>query len=291
LRGPRVLVRPYPTACHFSRDVRRALRRTGGPHPRRAAPYAAALQALLPPGRCLLRRPAGGPSRRPATTARNSTANIVEIRCLAREAKYNRCRGELVGPSSDTSGLVGLPGRSGFCPPRPPPLSRPSRTGCCCERSTRSPGRVEGAVVSRRDDDYAMAIRIANGRPFGESEEPRARRIGSRPRPRCGSTEGGSRVASRPGVPFDERPVGFGLRVMWPPAALGGSGVSRRRRGRGAIPRADSAARWALSFHLGSPALAIRAGAMGGGVSRPISRAVAASRPICPPRDDGHLTI
>jgi GNAT superfamily N-acetyltransferase len=193
------------------------------------------------------------------TTVEDLDANIAEIRALLREAKYTGCVWT-VGPSSRPAGLVGLLAARGFVPATRSPFEA-QQTGMLLVSPPPAPQSGVEARVVRDYDEYVMAIRIAM-EAFGESEEATADWIAAAPK----LWQHGIAARLTHLAFVDGRPVGLGFAVQTAPGLLlSGGGVLPSARGRGAY-RALIAARWALAVELGTPALAIQAGAM----SRPI---------------------
>jgi GNAT superfamily N-acetyltransferase len=196
------------------------------------------------------------------TTAQELDRIVAEVRAQVRAAGHTRTVWA-VGPSCRPEGLGAALVERGFFPPTQPPYE-PEMTGMALvEPPPPGPPGVEARLV-RDFDEYLDAMRIAvatMGEGESESEDEgwlgAARSYWEHP--------GGA--APHTHVAFVEgRMVGFGFAVTTPVCLiLNGSGVRPAWRGRGAY-RALVASRWSEAVSLGTPALAIQAGAM----SRPI---------------------
>jgi GNAT superfamily N-acetyltransferase len=193
------------------------------------------------------------------TTARELDRVIAEIRGELRAAVYTRTVWT-VGPSSRPEGLSEALVERGFFPATEPPFE-PELTAMTLLEPPPPPGGVEARVV-RDFDEYLASMRLAVAAMGGDETEEggwigSARELWDQP----------DGIAKLTHVAYvDGKMAGFG----WAVAASGGlmmngSGVRPEWRGRGAY-RALVAARWATAVALGTPALAIQAGAM----SRPI---------------------
>jgi GNAT superfamily N-acetyltransferase len=193
------------------------------------------------------------------TTAAGLDQTIAEIRGCLRESNHTGCVWT-IGPSCRPDGLGDLLRARGFAPVARPPYE-PALTVMALAAPPPPPRAGAEARVVRDLDEYIQAMRIALV-AFGESEEDGAAWLAAAP----ALWENGDAAHQTHLAFVDGRPVGFAFAVRSQAGlVLGGSGVLPEYRGRGAY-RALVAARWDLAVKLGTPALAIHAGAM----SRPI---------------------
>jgi GNAT superfamily N-acetyltransferase len=194
------------------------------------------------------------------TTEAELDGIIAEVRGLLREAGYSR-NVWAVGPSSRPAGLEAALVARGFFPPKAPPYEPEMIAMALVEPPPAPPPGIEARLV-RDYDEYLASMRIAVTMMGEEGSEDRGWLAAA---PGLWAQEDG--VAHYTHVAFiDGKMVGFAWVVPTPAGVmLGGSSVLPPWRGRGAY-RALVAARWATAVRLGTPALAIQAGAM----SRPV---------------------
>jgi GNAT superfamily N-acetyltransferase len=193
------------------------------------------------------------------TTADELDGVIAEARGHLRAAGYTRCVWG-VGPSCRPEGLVDMLAARGFFQPKEPPYE-PELTGMALvEAPPPAPPEVEARRV-RDYDEYLATMRIAVTM-MGEEADGAAGWLAAAPQ----LWESGGVARYTHAAFIDGKMVGFAWAVPTPGALLlGGSSVLPEWRGRGAY-RALVAARWETAVGLGTPALAIQAGAM----SRPV---------------------
>jgi GNAT superfamily N-acetyltransferase len=194
------------------------------------------------------------------TTAGDLDGIIAEVRGHLRAAKYTR-NVWTVGPSSRPEGLAELLTARGFFPPKEPPYEPEMTAMVLVTPPPPAPPGIEARRV-RDYDEYLASMRIAVTM-MGEGDAEGAGWLGAAPelwRDRSG-------VARYTHVAFvDGEMVGFAWAGPTPAGLiLAGSSVLPEARGHGAY-RALVAARWETAVALGTPALAIQAGAM----SRPV---------------------
>jgi GNAT superfamily N-acetyltransferase len=196
------------------------------------------------------------------TTARELDHIIAEVRAHVRAAGHTRTVW-MVGPSCRPEGLGAALAERGFFPPNVPPYEPEMTAMAIVEPPPRGPPDVEARLV-RDFDEYLEAMRIAVATMGdGESESEDEGWLGAA----RSYWEHPGGAAPHTHLAFIEgTPVGFGFSVPTPVCVmLNGGGVRPEWRGRGAY-RALVASRWSEAVSLGTPALAIQAGAM----SRPI---------------------
>jgi GNAT superfamily N-acetyltransferase len=194
------------------------------------------------------------------TTAAELDGVIAEVRGQLRAAGYTRSVWS-VGPSSRPEGLAEALVARGFAPATEAPYE-PEMTGMVLvEPPPPAPAAIEARRV-RDYDEYLRSMRIAIT-IMGASEAEGGGWLAAAPQ--LWSAENG--IARQTHVAFvDGEMVGFGWAVPTPVGImLSGSSVLPEARGRGAY-RALLRARWDSAVALGTPALAIQAGAM----SRPV---------------------
>jgi GNAT superfamily N-acetyltransferase len=196
------------------------------------------------------------------TTLDSLDAVIAEVRGHLRAAEYTRCVWQ-AGPSSRPEGLAEALLARGFFPPTEPPFEPEMMAMALVEPPPRPPADIEARKV-RNYDEYLATMRLAVG-IMGEDEESAAGWLAAAPA--LWAEEGGPAHYTHAAF-IDGKMVGF----AWahPHAAalmLNGSTVVPEARGRGAY-RALVAARWDTAVALGTPALAIQAGAMSAPVLR-----------------------
>ncbi|HVU50828.1 MAG TPA: GNAT family N-acetyltransferase [Polyangia bacterium] len=185
---------------------------------------------------------------------------IAEVRGHLRAAGYTRCVWA-VSRSSRPEGLAAALAARGFSPAHEAPYE-PEMTAMIVEAPPPpAPPGIEARRV-RDYDEYLASMRIAVTM-MGASEADGGGWLAAAP----ALWADGSGIAQCTHVAFlDGKMVGFGWAVPTPAGLmLAGSSVLPGARGRGAY-RALVAARWATAVSLGTPALAIQAGAM----SRPV---------------------
>ena len=184
---------------------------------------------------------------------------LAEVRGHLRAAKYTRSVWS-VGPSSRPAGLAELLAARGFSPPKEPPYE-PELTAMALVRPPPpAPPGIEARRV-RDYDEYLATMRIAVTMMGGDTDT--AAWLAAAPE----LWKHPSGIARHTHAAFaDGKMIGFGWAGPSPAGImLAGSSVLPEARGRGAY-RALVAARWATAVSLGTPALAIQAGAM----SRPV---------------------
>ena len=194
------------------------------------------------------------------TTEAELDAVIAEVRAELRAAGFTRTVWA-VGPSCRPEGLAAALIARGFFPPKDPPYE-PEMTAMAL---VDPPPPPPPEIVTRRVrdyDEYLASMRIAVTM-MGADESEGAGWLAAAP----GLWAEADGVAHYTHVAYlDGKMVGFGWAVPSPVGLLmGGSSVLPEARGRGAY-RALVAARWETAVQLGTPALAIQAGAM----SRPV---------------------
>jgi GNAT superfamily N-acetyltransferase len=194
------------------------------------------------------------------TTAADLDGVIAEVRGHLRAAKYTR-NVWTVGPSSRPDGLAELLAARGFFPPEEPPYEPEMTAMVLVTPPPPAPPGVEARRV-RDYDEYLTSMRIAVTM-MGAGETDGAGWLAAAPT----LWQDRSGIARFTHVAFvDGKMVGFGWAGPTPYGLmLAGSSVLPEARGRGAY-RALVAARWETAVALGTPALAIQAGAM----SRPV---------------------
>jgi GNAT superfamily N-acetyltransferase len=185
---------------------------------------------------------------------------IADTRAHLREARYTRAVWA-VGPSCRPEGLAEALITRGFFPPKEPPYEPVMTPMALVEPPPPRPPGVEARKV-RDYDEYLATMRIAVTM-MGADEEASEGWLAAAPT--IWNAKGG--VAQLTHAAFvDGEMVGFAWAAPHPVALmLAGSSVLPEARGRGAY-RALVAARWETAVALGTPALAIQAGAM----SRPV---------------------
>ena len=193
------------------------------------------------------------------TTEAELDGVIAEVRGHLRAAGYTRNVWN-VAPSSRPENLAEALLARGFFPATEPPYEPEMTAMALVAPPPSGPPGIEARPV-RDFEEYLASMRIAITM-MGSDQEGSGWLAAART---LWDQEGG--VARYTHVAFlDGEMVGFGWAV--PAAAglfMGGSSVLPAARGRGAY-RALIAARWETAVRLGTPALAIQAGAM----SRPI---------------------
>jgi GNAT superfamily N-acetyltransferase len=196
------------------------------------------------------------------TTAGELDAVIAEVRAEVRALGYTRTLWN-VGPSCRPEGLAAALRSRGFYPATEPPYEPEMTAMALVQPPPPPPAGVEARTV-RDFDEYLETMRIAV-RIMGEGDEEAEKGWLAAARPLW--DEPVRNVAKLTQIAFiDGKAVGFGWAIACPGGLLmNGSGVLPEWRGRGAY-RALVASRWQLAVSLGTPALAIQAGAM----SRPI---------------------
>jgi len=194
------------------------------------------------------------------TTPAELDGLIAEVRGGLRAAAYTRCVW-IVGPSCRPEGLEAALTARGFFPATDPPYEPEMTAMVLVEPPPAAPPGVEARRV-RDYDEYLRSMRIAVT-VMGADEGETGGWLAAAP-DLWAAKNGPARYTHV--AYLDGEMVGFGWAV--PTAAglmLSGSSVVPAARGRGAY-RALVAARWATAVELGTPALAIQAGAM----SRPV---------------------
>jgi GNAT superfamily N-acetyltransferase len=194
------------------------------------------------------------------TTAAELDGVIAEARGHLRAAGYVR-NVWVVGPSCRPDGLVEMLLARGFFPPHKAPYEPEMTAMALVDAPPPPPPGIEARRV-RDYDEYLATMRIAM-RMMGESEGDGQGWVDAAPT--LWAQENG--VARYTHAAFiDGKMIGFAWTAPHPAGLmLAGSFVLPEARGRGAY-RALVAARWQTAVALGTPALAIQAGAM----SRPI---------------------
>ena len=196
------------------------------------------------------------------TTVEHLDATVAAVRAILREHEYVGCSWYL-GPSCRPENIAGLLVERGFGPAvKPPSEARFTAMALTAPPPAVAPSPGVEARVVRDLGEYIQALRVGL-ESFNESEENIARWIDAAPA-LWNHVNG---VAKLTNIAFlDGRVAGFGFLAPGPSAVLlGGGAVIPAARGRG-IYRALVASRWAEAVKLGTPALAVHAGAM----SRPI---------------------
>jgi GNAT superfamily N-acetyltransferase len=193
------------------------------------------------------------------TTVAGLDGVIAEVRGHLREAGYTR-NVWAVGASARPEGLADALTARGFFPATEPPYEPVMTPMALVEPPPPGPPHVEARKV-RDFDEYLATMRIAVTM-MGEEEASEAWLAAA---PTIWNSKSG--VAQLTHAAFiDGKMVGFAWAAPHPVALmLAGSSVLPAARGRGAY-RALVAARWETAVALGTPALAIQAGAM----SRPV---------------------
>jgi hypothetical protein len=185
---------------------------------------------------------------------------LAEVREHLRAVAYTRCVW-MVGPSARPEGLEAALLARGFFPATDAPYEPEMTAMALVEPPPATPPGIEARRV-RDYDEYLRSMKIAVS-IMGADEEEGGGWLAAAPE-LWAAEKGPARYTH---VAFlDGEMVGFGWAV--PTTAglmLAGSSVLPRARGRGAY-RALVAARWVTAVELGTPALAIQAGAM----SRPV---------------------
>jgi hypothetical protein len=193
------------------------------------------------------------------TTADGLDGVLSEVRRELRASGYTRCVWA-VGPSCRPEGLEAALVARGFFPATDAPYEPEMTAMVLVEPPPAPPPGIEARRV-RDLDEYVRSMRIAISM-MGSDEGETGGWLAAAP-----DLWAAVNPAQYTHVAFlDGEMVGFGWAV--PTSAglmLAGSSVLPAARGRGAY-RALVAARWATAVALGTPALAIQAGAM----SRPV---------------------
>jgi GNAT superfamily N-acetyltransferase len=195
------------------------------------------------------------------TSARELDALIAEVRGFVREAGYTRTVWK-IGPSARPEGLAAALRARGFFAPTEPPFE-PELTGMALVRPPPAPPPGIEARSVRDFDEYLATMRIAVTM-MGQGDASEATGWLAAARALWDDATGIAQLTQI--ALIDGQAVGFGWAVACRAGLmLSGSGVRPEWRGRGAY-RALVAARWSLAVSLGTPALAVQAGAM----SRPV---------------------
>jgi GNAT superfamily N-acetyltransferase len=190
------------------------------------------------------------------TTLEGLDPMIAEVRGHLRAAEYTRCVW-YVSPSSRPDGLTEALMARGFFPPTEPPYEPEMTAMALVEPPPPPPPGVEARRV-RDYDEYLATMRIAIGMMGADEESSRGWLAVA---PSLWADESGA-ARYTVAVYIDGKMVGFAWAHPQPSAVmLNGSTVIPEARGRGAY-RALVAARWQMAVALGTPALAIQAGAM-----------------------------
>jgi len=194
------------------------------------------------------------------TTAGELDGLLGEVRGELRASGYTRCVWA-VGPSCRPEGLEAALVARGFFPAKDAPYEPEMTAMVLVSPPPPAPPGIEARRV-RDLDEYVRSMRIAISMMGSGEEEEAGGWLAAAP-----DLWAAVNPAQYTHVAYlDGEMVGFGWAV--PTTAglmLAGSSVLPQARGRGAY-RALVAARWATAVSLGTPALAIQAGAM----SRPV---------------------